>query len=126
MQQRTLATAIIGLANNFGVAISFVVGPQLVKTRDHPTSHEVDETRKEVCALQPLDWLPRALQNTGRLTIYFFLPQRATILQLFIYLLVQLGAALALFVCVLAYFPDRPKDAPTISAGEQRTSFWTV
>ncbi len=46
--------------------------------------------------------------------------------QLFAYLWVQLGAAVVLFLCVLVYFPDRPRDAPTISAGEKRTSFWLV
>ncbi|KAK3605961.1 hypothetical protein CHS0354_019638 [Potamilus streckersoni] len=113
-EQRATATAISSFWNYCGVALSFVIGPQLVDTPMY-SDYNVTNTSERVAPsnfnlLDDPD--PSSAINKDTLK-----PQ---VLHL---LYIEFGAAGLLFLLTLIYFPSRPPLPPSITASIERTSY---
>ncbi|XP_020893651.1 solute carrier family 49 member 4 homolog [Exaiptasia diaphana] len=104
--QRTTATAISSLACYSGTALSFLIGPLLVDDvgkLTNGTSEKIDynKLRKSLNASQIAEYKHQIMN--------------------FMYL--EFGVTAFVFLCVLIYFPDKPRSPPSITAAIGRLDF---
>ncbi|KAL3836655.1 hypothetical protein ACJMK2_022077, partial [Sinanodonta woodiana] len=107
LEQRATATAISSFWNYCGVALSFVIGPQLVDTPLY-SNYNVTNTSESYNN----DTDPSSAINKDILK-----PQVLHLLYM------EFGAAGLLFILTLIYFPSRPPLPPSITASMERTSY---
>ncbi|XP_064644031.1 solute carrier family 49 member 4 homolog isoform X1 [Lineus longissimus] len=137
--ERTTATAVSSTLNYMGVALSFVVGPAIVKdllpgnvtNASVPMTNVVNDSIPYVTNLTTL--LPDVNRSTASVpTKPTLLPlSNATVpsyidkmkFEIEIYTYIQAGVAIFLFFLILLYFPSRPKMPPSVSAATDRVDF---
>lgn len=92
--ERTTATAIGTLAGYFGIAIAFAFGPAMVPNKI-PASHIGNSSAPDAVKI-----MNQQLTN---------------------YMCVELGLCIAVFLCVLLYFPSRPPLPPSLTSSRSNT-----
>lgn len=92
--ERTTATAIGTLAGYFGIAIAFALGPAMVPNKI-PASHIGNSSAPDAVKIM-----------NQQLTNYMY---------------AELGLCIAVFLCVLLYFPSRPPLPPSLTSSRSNT-----
>ena len=109
VHQRTMATGLSWLCLEAGNALGFIIGPLMVS--DAPRPHNITGV-------------------TNMTLLNFTLPQEATEelvtkirLEVMYFMTLHTCLAALLFLLVLVYYPSRPRDLPSFTAGERREDF---
>ena len=108
--QRTMATGLSWLCLEGGNALGFIIGPLMVS--DVPRSHNTTDSVTNMTLINSTlsEVETEELVSKIRLEVMYFMTLHAC-----------LAALLALLV--LVYYPSRPGDLPSFSAGERREDF---
>lgn len=104
--QRTTATAISSLACYSGTALSFVFGPMLVD--------DVGKLTNETSGSIDYEKLRKSL-NASQIAKYKH--------QIMNFMYMEFGVTAFIFLCVLIYFPNKPRTPPSITAAIGRLDF---
>lgn len=115
MEQRATATAIGSFSNYAGVAVAFVVGPQLV---DAPLYKNVTSVGNKGVTSRVL--LSTTHTNSTHLEVVNLAHLRDQIMWLMYYECIAAGV---LFLAAVIYFPDRPPKPPSYTASVSRVEY---
>lgn len=110
---RSMATASIVGSAILGSAVSFVLGPAFVHTAPEDFSNLLNSSVS--ASPEP------ELQQTEFTDLLWRTYAKSEIIW---YLFLQFVLALAGWVCVILYFPKKPADDPSVSAGFGRDEFF--
>lgn len=98
-EERIRATAIASLSSSLGLATSYIVGPLIVSDLSNVTFNgkfSTTETNREIMKKE----------------IRFLL-------------ILELGMAMLIFIAATAYFPNKPKIPPSLSASLPKSNFFS-
>jgi FLVCR family MFS transporter len=98
--QRTTATAILAISGYIGFAGSFLIGPAFVDDVKDSTIPKIDDN-------YPLNTTEREKYQKQIDSLLYF----------------EAGSQLFVLIVILAYFPSKPRNPPSISAGTGRVNF---
>ncbi|XP_034303356.2 solute carrier family 49 member 4 homolog isoform X2 [Magallana gigas] len=120
-QQRTTATAISSVFNYGGVAMAFVIGPQLVSAPKYNYNNEtrnISVSDRLPISLETETQSPKNVSNTTQVLINFT-HVREDIVYLMYY---ECAAAGLIFLCSL-FMPSKPPTPPSVSASTARVEY---
>ncbi|CAG5129207.1 unnamed protein product [Candidula unifasciata] len=116
--ERVTATALSNSINNFGQAVTFILGPALVSTT--PGNSSTSNLTSRILLLGKL-YQEQAAGDPDNATVARQLQERHEIM---LYMYYACGACVLLFVLMLLYFPAKPPHPPCVSATVERTKYW--
>ena len=111
VRERTTATALGSLSTYLGISLAFVIGPHFVP--DVQTGNDITNHSKN-SQYDASTKISRNISNIEMKNVKSYFKE---------YIYFELAVAVFALLCVLIYFPSKPKTPPSLSSTEERHNF---